>query len=247
MKISILTLFPEIIEGYFTQSIMRKAVERGIISYTIINFRDYAADRHKTVDDMPYGGGAGMVLKCDPLAQALDHCSDGGKVICPNPSGSVCNQKKIRELAAMEQLVFICGRYEGIDQRIIDTYVDDELSVGDYVLSSGEIASLVIIDAVYRLLDGVINRQSLVEESHDNGLLEYPHYTRPETFRGQEVPRVLLSGHHEHIRRWRRKERLRKTFVNRPELLAQRALTEEDKSLLEEIRREETYGSHSDH
>ena len=245
MKIVILTLFPEMVTEYFTQSIMARAVERGIVDYTVINFRNYTADRHRTTDDAPYGGGAGMVLKCEPLARALDTLDlKNSRVIFPTPSGKLLTQEKVRELSGSKSLVFICGRYEGVDQRIINEYVNDELSVGDYVLSSGEIASLVIIDAVYRLLDGVINNESLHEESHADGILEYPHYTRPEKFREQEVPSVLLSGHHERIRLWRRKEALRKTLVVRPEILEHLELTREDKHLLAEIMKEAEYGSY---
>jgi tRNA (guanine37-N1)-methyltransferase len=223
MKITILTLFPQIIEGYFTSSIMAKAVDKGLIEYHIIDFRDFAADKHRTADDYPYGGGAGMVLKCEPLAGALDSVGARDKrVVFPTPSGRVFTQETARNLSQEDELVFICGRYEGVDQRIIDEYVDDELTVGDYVLSSGEIASLVIIDGVYRLLDGVINSESLIEESHEDGVLEYPHYTRPEEFRGRRVPPVLLSGHHEHIRLWRRRQGLEKTLINRPDLLENR-------------------------
>jgi tRNA (guanine37-N1)-methyltransferase len=244
MKITILTLFPQIIEGYFTSSIMAKAVDKGLIEYHIIDFRDFAADKHRTADDYPYGGGAGMVLKCEPLAGALDSVGARDKrVVFPTPSGRVFTQETARNLSQEDELVFICGRYEGVDQRIIDEYVDDELTVGDYVLSSGEIASLVIIDGVYRLLDGVINSESLIEESHEDGVLEYPHYTRPEEFRGRRVPPVLLSGHHEHIRLWRRRQGLEKTLINRPDLLENREMTQEDKILLSEIEQEDNHGS----
>lgn len=244
MRITVLTLFPEIVEGYFSQSIMAKAVQRGIIDYAVIDFRNYALDRHRTADDAPYGGGAGMVLRSEPIAGALDTLElKSSRVIFPTPSGRLLDQKKMHELAASHELVFICGRYEGLDQRIIDEYVDDELSLGDYVLSSGEIASLVIIDAVYRLLEGVISKESLSEESHAHGILEYPHYTRPEVFRGREVPPVLLSGHHENIRLWRRREALRKTLAMRPEILENQELTREDKHLLAEIMQEDTNGS----
>ncbi|AHC15122.1 tRNA (guanosine(37)-N1)-methyltransferase TrmD [Salinispira pacifica] len=248
MKLKILTLFPEIIQGFFQSSIMAKAVERGIIDYQVINFREYAADKHRTADSYPYGGGAGMVLKCEPIAAALDAISSSDqsaarRIVYPSPSGTQFTQAKALELSQMDELVFICGRYEGLDQRIIEEYVDDEISVGDYVLSSGEIGSLVIIDAVYRLLDGVINSESLLEESHEDGVLEYPHYTRPEEFRGRTVPPVLLSGHHEKIRKWRRKQGLKKTLRNRPDLLENRKLSKEDEKLLSEIEQEDDHGS----
>lgn len=248
MKLKILTLFPEIIEGFFQSSIMAKTVERGLIDYKVINFRDYAEDKHHTADSYPYGGGAGMVLKCEPIAGALDAALESGgspsrRIVYPSPSGTQFNQEKALELAQMDELIFICGRYEGLDQRIIDEYVDEEISVGDYVLSSGEVGSLVIIDAVYRLLDGVINSESLLEESHEDGVLEYPHYTRPEEFRGRSVPPVLLSGHHEKIRIWRRIQGLKKTLRNRPDLLRNRKLSKEDEKLLSEIEQEDDHGS----
>jgi len=198
---------------------MAKAVEKGLIEYSLINIRDYAWDKHKTCDDAPYGGGAGMVLKPEPLAAALD--SIGGslkRVIYPSPSGVKFDQSQAERLAGYDELVFICGRYEGIDQRIIDLYVDEEISIGDYVISSGEISTLVIIDSVYRLLEGVISSESLVEESFTNGLLEYPHYTRPSNFRGLVVPDVLLSGNHAKIDEWRRDKRIQKTMENRPDI-----------------------------
>ncbi|MDR1316059.1 MAG: tRNA (guanosine(37)-N1)-methyltransferase TrmD [Spirochaetales bacterium] len=220
MKFTVLSLFPEILEAYFNSSIMAKAVEKGIVSYANINIRDFAADKHRTCDDAPYGGGAGMVLKPEPLAAALDSVgAQGLRTIYPTPSGRLFTQACARELSAEQEVVLICGRYEGIDQRVIDLYVNDEISLGDYILSSGEIAAMVIIDAVYRLLDGVITRESLEEESFCGGLLEYPHYTRPEVFRGLEVPGILLSGHHANIRAWRQEQSILKTKKNRPGLL----------------------------
>ncbi|WP_020612772.1 tRNA (guanosine(37)-N1)-methyltransferase TrmD [Sediminispirochaeta bajacaliforniensis] len=220
MKFTVLTLFPEIIEGFFSSSIMAKAVERGLIDLRLVDVRDFAFDRHRTCDDAPYGGGAGMVLKAEPLAGALDSVDAADKrVVFPTPSGRPFTQEKACELSREGELVFICGRYEGIDQRIIDLYVDDELSIGDYVISSGEVASLVMIDAIYRLVDGVISGESLEEESFTDDLLEYPHYTRPQVFRGLAVPDILLSGHHAEIARWRHQRRIEKTAANRPELL----------------------------
>jgi len=216
----VLTLFPDILQGFFSSSIMAKAVERGLIAYELVNIRDFARDRHRTCDDMPYGGGAGMVLKAEPLAAALDSVGGGRiRTIFPSPSGRPFTQAYARELAGEESLVVVCGRYEGIDQRIIDLYVDDEISVGDYVLSSGEVASLVILDAVYRLLEGVLTPESLEEESFEEDLLEYPHYTRPEVFRGLRVPDVLLSGHGANITKWRNEQRVLKTRKYRPDLL----------------------------
>ena len=222
MKFTVLSLFPEILDVYFKTSIMAKAVEKGLLSYELINFRDFTTDKHRTCDDYPYGGGAGMVLKPEPLAAALESLNlkeSGSRVIYPSPSGRLFDQKMAQELSEEKSLVFVCGRYEGLDQRVIDTYIDDEICIGDYILSSGEIASLVLIDGIYRLIEGVINGESLIEESFEGGILEYPLYTRPEVFLGQSVPDVLLSGHHENIRKWRLKMGLQKTLKNRPDLL----------------------------
>ncbi len=225
MHIDILTLFPDMVSSFFTSSIMARAVEKGIISYRIVNFRDYAEDRHRTCDDVPYGGGAGMVLKCEPIGRALEEVdARNRRVIFPTPSGRLFNQEYAQELSREENLVFICGHYEGLDQRIIDTYVDDEISIGDYVLSSGETSSIVIIDAVYRLVEGVIASESLEDESFSNGLLEYPQYTRPERYCTKSVPDVLLSGHHERIATWRDFRMLEKTMLSRPEVLCRASL-----------------------
>ena len=189
MHIDILTLFPQMVESFFTSSIMARAVERGLVSYRIINFRDFATDSHRTCDDIPYGGGAGMVLKCEPLFAALDSIGARDKrVVFPSPSGRLFNQAYAEDLSREENLVFICGHYEGLDQRVIDTYVDDEISIGDYVLSSGETSTVVIIDALYRLIDGVISSESLEDESFSSQLLEYPQYTRPERYCTKSVP-----------------------------------------------------------
>jgi tRNA (guanine37-N1)-methyltransferase len=227
MKYSVLTLFPEIIKAYFDNSIMAKAIKRGIIEYQAVNIRDFAQDKHKTCDDAPYGGGPGMLMLPEPLGKALDWClsssANGGgnkaPVIYLSPSGKCFSQEMARKLAAEKELVLICGRYEGIDQRIIDRYVDDEISVGDYVLSSGEVAALAVIDATYRLVDNVIRADSLMEESFSGGLLEYPQFTRPEIFDTMKVPDVLLSGHHEQIRLWRLEKQIQKTLRNRPDLI----------------------------
>ena len=236
MKFTILSLFPEILEGFFSSSIMSRAVKNNLIEYNFVNIRDYAFDKHKTCDDAPYGGGAGMVMKAEPLAQALESVSASKlRTIYMSPSGKTLNQELSLEISKEEEIVIICGRYEGIDQRIIDLYVDDEISIGDYVISSGEIASLVLIDSVYRLCDGVINRESLEEESFQNSLLEYPHYTRPEVFKGMTVPDILLSGHHAKIVNWRLKKQLEKTIANRPDLLKNGKLTVEAEKLLNEM------------
>jgi tRNA (guanine37-N1)-methyltransferase len=236
MKFTILSLFPEILEGFFNSSIMSRAVKNKIVEYDFINIRDYALDKHRTCDDSPYGGGAGMVMKAEPLAMALESV-DASKLrtIYMSPSGKKLNQNLSQELSREEEIVIICGRYEGIDQRIIDLYVDDEVSIGDYVISSGEIASLVLVDSVYRLCDGVISRESLEEESFQNSLLEYPHYTRPEVFQGLHVPDILLSGHHANIVNWRLRKQLEKTRTNRPDLLKDGMLTVTAEKLLNEM------------
>lgn len=252
MKFHVLTLFPEIPRAFFESSIMAKAVQRGIIDYNLVNIRDFAFDRHKTCDDKPYGGilGSkvpGMLMLSEPLSLALQSVgiteregpAPGKRVIYVSPSGKPLTQKLAAELSKEDELVFICGRYEGIDQRIIDAYVDDEISIGDYVMSSGELAATVIIDTVYRLIDGVISRESLDEESFSNGLLEYPQYTRPEIFGGRAVPEVLLSGHHELIRRWRLRKRIEKTLAVRPDLIekarASGTLDRETENILKEL------------
>ena len=221
MKYTVLTLFPEICDAYFASSIMAKAVDRGIVEYRAVNIRDYAFDKHRTCDDAPYGGGPGMLMLSEPLGRALEAVlSDKPRrVIYLSPSGRPFSQALARELAAEKELILICGRYEGIDQRIIDAYVDDEISVGDYVLSSGEVAALVLIDATYRLIERVITPSSLEEESFERGLLEYPQYTRPEIYANLKVPEVLLTGHHENIRRWRLEKRVEKTLAQRPDLI----------------------------
>ncbi|MFW6215903.1 MAG: tRNA (guanosine(37)-N1)-methyltransferase TrmD [Alkalispirochaetaceae bacterium] len=220
MRITVLTIFPEFLEEYFRTSIMGRAVSRALVEPSIVDIREFARDKHRSVDDAPYGGGAGMVLMPGPLSDALDSVEGSSRrVVYATPSGTPLTQGYARELAGEDELIFISGRYEGIDQRVIDSYVDDEISIGDYVVASGELAVMVIIDAVFRLREGVITRGSLDEESFDSGLLEYPHYTRPEEFRGMRVPEVLLSGHHERIRRWRRERQIEKTRRVRPDLL----------------------------
>lgn len=238
MKFTILSLFPDILKGFFEDSIMSRALDRNLVDYELVNIRDYAYDKHCVCDDSPYGGGAGMVLKPEPLFRALDSVGASEKrVVYPTPSGHPFTQGIANELANEDELIFICGRYEGIDQRVIDHYVDDELSIGDYVISSGEIASLVIVDAVYRLLDGVITQQSLEEESFTQPLLEYPHYTRPKEFRGLEVPAILRSGHHAEIEAWRLRKRVEKTLHHRPELLKNEGLEEKIQGILDELKK----------
>lgn len=237
MNIDILSLFPDMLTGFFTNSIMARAVNEKIVSYNIIDWRQFATDRHHKCDDSPFGGGAGMVIKPEPLFKALDQIDAMNKrVIYASPSGKRLTQDYAKELSLEPNLVFICGHYEGIDQRIIDRYVDDEICIGDYVISSGEVATLVIIDSIYRLIDGVITDSSLEEESFTGPLLEYPQYTRPETYCGMSVPDVLLSGHHANIEKWRLQKRLEKTLTNRPDLLDNASLDAESVKILNELK-----------
>jgi tRNA (guanine37-N1)-methyltransferase len=247
MKYTVLSLFPEIIDAYFASSIMAKAVNRGIVGYRSINIRDYALDRHHTCDDAPYGGGPGMLMLSEPLGRALEAAKKvpgTPRVVYLSPSGRPFDQELARDLAAEQELILLCGRYEGIDQRIIDAYADDEISVGDYVLSSGDVAALAVIDATYRLVEQVITPESLEEESFSGGLLEYPQYTRPELYGIMKVPDVLLSGHHENIRRWRLEKQVEKTLALRPDLIRrgeERGLfDDETRKIIEEKRRNGT-------
>ena len=240
MKFNVLSLFPEIVDAFFSNSIMKKAVTNGIIEYNPINIRDFAKDKHRTCDDAPYGGGAGMVLMASPIAAALDSVgARTTRVIYPSPSGRPFKQDYAYNLALEDEITIICGRYEGVDQRIIEMYVDDEISIGDYVISSGETAALVIIDAVYRLLNGIISKESLEEESFTGGLLEYPHYTRPRKFAGLTVPDILLSGHHAEIEKWRLMKRVEKTGKYRPDLLKPLLSDDKIKKVMEIIRDDE--------
>ncbi|OME83150.1 tRNA (guanosine(37)-N1)-methyltransferase TrmD [Paenibacillus sp. FSL A5-0031] len=234
MKIDVLTLFPEMFDGVFNSSILGKAKEKGIVSPQAINFRAYSGNKHNTVDDYPYGGGGGMVLKPDPVFAAVEDLKldDNIKprVILLCPQGAQFTQKKAEELAKEQHLVLICGHYEGYDERIRDHLVTDELSIGDYVLTGGEIPAMVLIDSVVRLLPGVLgNETSAVTDSYSTGLLEHPHYTRPASFRGWDVPDVLISGHHANIEVWRREQSLLRTLQRRPDLLKSAPLTDKER------------------
>ena len=223
MKFDVLTLFPEMFDG-LTKSIIGKARERKLIDINLINIRDFSTDKHKKVDDTPYGGGAGMVIRPDVVYDAYTSLKDeNAKVIYMSPKGTVLNQEKVKSLAKENHLIILCGHYEGIDQRVLDEIVDEEISIGDYVLTGGEIPAMVLIDSVSRYVEGVLNEESTSEESFSEGLLEYPQYTRPEEFRGKRVPDVLISGHHENIRNWRKEQSLMITKKNRPDLLKNNA------------------------
>lgn len=234
-----MTLFPAMFDGVFTSSILGKAREKDLVELNTVNFRDYANNKHNTVDDYPYGGGGGMVLKPEPLFAAVEDVTSGleskPRVILMCPQGEPFSQKKAEELAAERHLIFICGHYEGYDERIREHLVTDELSIGDYVLTGGELPAMVVIDSVVRLLPGVLgNETSAVTDSFSTGLLEYPHYTRPANFRGWEVPEVLISGHHGNIEEWRRKQSLERTWRKRPDLLEGVELTPKERRWLEE-------------
>ena len=231
MKFDILTLFPEMFEP-IKQSIIGRAVENNLIDINITNIRDFSKDKHKKVDDTIYGGGAGMLIY-DSFCSVR---SDKSKVIYMSPQGKVLCQEKVEELSKEEHLIILCGHYEGIDNRVLDKIVDEEISIGDYVLTGGEIPAMVLIDSVSRYIDGVLSNGSTEEESFSKGILEYPQYTRPEIFEGMEVPEVLKSGHHENIKKWRRKEALKNTFYKRPELLEKQDLTEEERKYIESLK-----------
>ncbi|MBB5323696.1 tRNA (guanine37-N1)-methyltransferase [Anoxybacillus tepidamans] len=243
MKIDILTLFPNMFTGVFSESILKKAQEKKAVSINVINFREFADNKHQTVDDYPYGGGAGMVLKPQPIFDAVAHLAkhaNNARIILLCPQGERYTQKKAEELAKESHLILICGHYEGYDERIREHLVTDEISIGDYVLTGGELGAMVIVDSVVRLLPGVLgNETSSVHDSFSSGLLEHPQYTRPADFRGLKVPDVLLSGNHRLIEEWRQKESLRRTFLRRPDLLEQYELTEQQKKWLEEFQKNE--------
>ncbi|MEF3274536.1 MAG: tRNA (guanosine(37)-N1)-methyltransferase TrmD [Chloroflexus sp.] len=242
MRFDILTLFPAMFQGPLTESILKRAQQSGKIAIYLHDIRQWATDRHRTADDTPYGGGAGMVMKAEPLAAAIRAVraadEQPGLTILLTPDGELFTQSMARELATLPRLVLVCGHYEGIDERVRMTLIDREISIGDYVLTGGELAAMVLVDAVARLVPGVIDSESIVEESHSDFLLEYPHYTRPAVWEGLAVPPVLLSGHHGEIARWRRVERLRRTLARRPDLLSRAAaagvLTKADLALLAE-------------
>ena len=242
MRFDILTLFPRMFFSPFQESILGRAIEKGLVQIRIINIRDFALDRHQVVDDTPYGGGQGMVMKVDPIARAIESVKSedaAARVVYLTPQGRPFDQEKAQELSALAHLTLLCGRYEGVDERARELFVDEEISIGDYVLTGGELATMVVIDAISRLLPGVLGSdRSAVEDSFFNSLLEYPQYTRPFDFRGSLVPEVLLSGNHSAISRWRRKEALKRTWMRRPDLLAKADLSQEDQRLLGEIEKE---------
>ncbi len=241
IRFDAITLFPEMFAAVTASGITRKALEAGLWQLRTWNPRDFTTDNYRTIDDRPYGGGPGMVMLAGPLEKAIEAARQdgGGKVVFLSPQGAKLDHAKVMSLAAGPAVTLLCGRYEGVDERLIAKYVDEEVSVGDYVLSGGELAAMVLIDAVVRQLPGALgDGQSAVEESFAEGLLDCPQYTRPEEWSGMKIPEVLLSGHHELIRRWRLKQSLTRTWQRRPDLFAERELTEEERILLQEIQQE---------
>lgn len=259
MRFDILSIFPEMFAGPLSESIIKRAIQAGLISVGLHDIRAYATDKHRTTDDTPYGGGAGMVMKAEPLAAAIRAVQRGASGVAPaiggeagapapettkelvtlvvlmSPAGERFTQRIAEELAHYDRLVLVCGRYEGVDERVCEALIDRELSIGDYVLTGGELAAMVVLDAVARLVPGVIDPASTAEESHDDGLLEYPHYTRPAVWEERAIPPVLLSGHHGQVALWRRQQRLRRTLERRPDLLAMASLTPADRAYLRSL------------
>ena len=244
MRCDVLTLFPRMISSALDESILKRARDKGLLNVRVTDIRDFTVNKHRTADDSPYGGGAGMVLKAEPIVKAVDFIREEEKelrIILLSPQGRRYDQTIARELSREERrIVFLCGHYEGIDERVKIILSPEEISIGDYVLTGGELAALVVIDSAVRLIPGVVGDSASIEEESFNGILDYPHYTRPVEFRGVQVPPVLLSGDHENIRRWRRRQALLNTMKKRPDLLAGAILTEEERELLEEIKEEES-------
>jgi len=244
MRIDILTLFPEMFRGPFEASIVARAVEAGLVEIALHNIRDYARDKHQVVDDYPYGGGPGMVMKPEPIFEAVESVQamapEPGLVVLLTPQGRLLDQQVAEDLGRLPRLILLCGRYEGVDERVREHLAQDEISIGDYVLSGGEIPAMVVVDAVVRRLpDALGSEVSLEEESHAQGLLEYPQYTRPAEFRGWSVPQVLLSGHHAEVARWRRRQSLLRTARRRPDLLARAPLSAEERRMISSLQQEE--------
>lgn len=241
MNIHVLSLFPEMFTGVFGSSILKKAQEKKVVSLSVSDIREFSNNKHKQVDDYPYGGGAGMVLKPEPMFQAVETITEGRKprIILMCPQGERFTQKKAEELAKEEELVFLCGHYEGYDERIRQHLVTDEISIGDFVLTGGELPAMTVIDAVVRLLPGVLGQEdSHIHDSFSTGLLEHPHYTRPAEFRGMKVPDVLLSGNHANIEKWRQEQSLKRTYERRPDLLEQMELTKDQQAFIDALKGE---------
>jgi tRNA (guanine37-N1)-methyltransferase len=243
VKFDVVTIFPRMVLAGLAEGVVSRGIARGLIDVAVHDLRDHTADRHRSVDDVPYGGGPGMVMKPEPLARAVEQIrarrGTPDAIVLLSPQGRSFRQSEAVRMSRFSHLVLLCGRYEGMDERVRDLIATDELSIGDYVLSGGELPALVIIDAISRLIPGVVgDEQSVEQDSFSSGLLDYPHYTRPAEFGGVKVPDVLTSGHHADVRRWRRKTALARTLERRPDLLEEATLTDEDRALLDEIRRE---------
>lgn len=243
VEFDIVTIFPRMVEASLAEGILGRAIDRGLLKARVRDLREFTEDRHRVVDDVPYGGGPGMVLKPEPLFRAVDAirqaCGEPGAIVLVSPQGRRFDQTEAARLAQLKHLVILCGRYEGIDDRVRENLATEELSIGDYVLSGGELPALVVIDAVARLMPGVVgDEDSVSAESFARGLLDFPHYTRPAAFRGLKVPEVLLSGHHGEIRRWRKRQAIERTLSRRPELLVQAALDDEEREILRKLLKE---------
>jgi tRNA (guanine37-N1)-methyltransferase len=241
VRFDVLTLFPEMFSGFLSSSMIKRAIDRGLVEASLVNFRDYSTDKHNRVDDTPYGGGGGMVLKPEPVFQAVEALTatadDRPLILMMSPQGTPLTQKKAEALARHPRIILLCGHYEGFDERIRRYLVDEEISIGDYVLTGGELPAMVLMDSVIRLLPGVLgNAGSAKEDSFSTGLLEYPQYTRPADFRGWKVPEVLLSGHHAAIERWRREESIKRTLARRPDLLEHAPLTDAERRWLKQLK-----------
>ena len=244
MRIDIMTLFPEMCEAVLSESIIGRARERGFVDIHCVNIRDFTADKHNRVDDAPYGGGMGMLMQAQPIYDCYQSLCENAEerphLVYMSPQGQTLTQEKVKSLAKMPHLVLLCGHYEGVDERILDEIVDEEISIGDYVLTGGELPAMVLADAVCRMLDGVLpNDEAKSLESHYNGLLEYPQYTRPPVWHGVSVPDVLLSGHHENIEKWRHEQSLLRTFLRRPDLLETAKKTKKDRKFLKKVKAEQ--------
>ena len=241
MRIDILTLFPEMCESVYSQSVIGRAISAGKLDVRAWNIRDYTADKHRNVDDTPYGGGMGMLMQAQPIYDCYRAvCADSRMkphLIYLSPQGAVLSQKRAKELAAYDHLAFLCGHYEGVDERVLEEIADEEISIGDYVLTGGELPALVLLDCIARMIDGVLpNEEAYSQESHFNGLLEYPQYTKPYEWNGKTVPDVLISGHHANIEKWRREQSLRRTFLRRPDMLETAELSPEDLKFLKKLK-----------
>lgn len=238
MRFDILTLFPDMLKAVLSESIIGRAEKNGVLEINCTNIRDFADNKHNSVDDYPYGGGFGMVMQAPPIYRAYESVTQGKKIytVYMSPQGKVLTQKKAIELSKKDRIVILCGHYEGVDERVIEEIVDEEISIGDYVLTGGELPAAVLVDTVARMIDGVLPQsESFEDESIYSGLLEYPQYTRPAEFMGKSVPDVLLSGHHINIENWKKREALKRTYIKRPELLEKADLSEKDKKMLDEI------------